>query len=70
MIRNMRGMISVAGETDHQVPTGQSENSVDCVVRLRSRERDRLVPDRPVNGGNSRSFPDSPMRPLTCGQAG
>jgi hypothetical protein len=32
--------------------------------------RARYVPDRPVNAGYLRSLPDSPMHPLTCGQAG
>ena len=32
--------------------------------------RARCVPDRPVNAGNSRSLPDSPIHWLTCGRAG
>jgi len=31
-----------------------------------SRQRARCVPDRPVNGGNSRSLADSLIRRLTC----
>jgi hypothetical protein len=34
------------------------------------RRRARCVPDRPVNGGNSRSLADSPMRRLTSEEAG
>ena len=53
---------SLAGD-EHQgaeVPT---------VARDR-RRRARCVPDRPVNAGNSRSLPDSPIHRLTCVQAG
>ena len=39
------------------------------VVRDR-RRRARCVPDRPVNGGNFRSFADNPIHRLTCEQAG
>jgi hypothetical protein len=34
------------------------------------RRRARYVPDRPVNAGSLRSLPNSPMRQLTCVQAG
>jgi hypothetical protein len=30
------------------------------------RARARCVPDRPVNAGNLRSLPDSPVHRLTC----
>ena len=33
------------------------------------RRRARCVPDRPVNAGELRSLPDSPIHRLTCGQA-
>ena len=35
-----------------------------------ARRRARCVPDRPVNGGNSRSLPDSPIHRPTCVHAG
>ena len=42
---------------------------VPAVVRDPGR-RARCVPDRPVNGGDSRSLADTLMRRLTCEQAG
>jgi hypothetical protein len=75
-----RSLCTPSGQksTARQEParTGRGPSPARCgrsrvltVVR-NSRRRARCVPDRPVNAGESRSLPDSPMHRLTCERAG
>ncbi len=54
--------------SQRSLPAATKDQGAEVAADMRvSRRRARCVPDRPVNGGNSRSLADSLMRRLTCG---